>query len=131
MTLCVDDVRAMYNSNRTDGEIQMFIDDASLIVNESVLPKCSMTAERSALITKYLTLHLMTLADTNTSGVTGSGALKSQKIGDASESYETAGFETPGFNSTRWGQMAIAIDPCGTLAGLQTNNGLKAQFRVV
>lgn len=134
MTVSVADLVVLYPSaaGRPVEEVQVFLDQALLIVTESAPASCVMSAQRKDLIVKYLAIHFLSLAPSDTADVSGTGgAVKQSKLGEASESYETAPMELTGWNSTRWGQMAVAIDPCGFLIAMTANAGLKAQFRVV
>lgn len=131
MTVLVNDVRAIYPTDRLDSEIQQFLTGALLIVNEDIRSKYTITDARADLITKYLAAHLIALSDTKAEGGTFTGgALKRSKMGEADESYETPGADMYGFHATRWGQTALAFDTTGALSALSTAK-LKAQFRVV
>lgn len=69
----------------------------------------------------YLAAHFVSLTEER-------GGLTRSKMGDADESY--ANVYKEGFRSTRYGQMALALDSTGTLTRtLQTR--VKAEFRVV
>lgn len=132
MAVLISEIRAIYQTERLDSEVQAFLDDALLIVNEDIRPKCTMSEERYDLITKYLTAHFLSVSDSLAQdGSVSGGALKRSKLGEADESYAVPNAEMFGFNATRWGQMAVAIDKCGILSGLSSNAGLKAQFRIV
>lgn len=100
-----------------------FIDTANTVVDEHLVGgECQNSDEILAKIEMYLAAHFLSITDEG-------GALKFTKLGDASEAYDT-GIFGEGLNSTRFGQTAIMLDACGTLAGLATTNK-KANFRVV
>lgn len=134
MTVTVDDLIVLYPAaaSRPTEEVQVFLDQAILIVTESKPASCVMSEERKDLVVKYLAIHFLSLSPTDSGDVSSTGgALKQSKLGDASDTYETAGWDVFGWNTTRWGQMAVALDPCGFLVGMTANSGLKAQFRVI
>lgn len=134
MTVAIDNIKEIYPPARekTDEYIQPFLDTALLVVNEQLRPKCLMSEDRYDRITVYLTAHFMSLtSDAEYSPSGASGALKRSKLGEADESYATPSDTEYGYGSSRWGQMAIALDTCGILAGVTTNKGVKALFRVV
>ena len=70
----------------------------------------------------YLAAHFVAITEER-------GALKSSKTGDARDEWHTDYMGT-GFNSTRFGQVALTLDTSGILAGVGSAK-LKAQFRVV
>ncbi len=69
----------------------------------------------------YLAAHIVALTEER-------GSLKGGKFGDASEFL--ADVFSEGFRSTRFGQLALALDTSGILAKLGQST-LKAEFRVV
>jgi hypothetical protein len=133
VAVTIDDIKAVYPParDRTAEEIQPFLDTALMVVNEQLRPNCSMTADRYDKITVYLTAHFMSISDSAGTGSNAGGALRRSKLGEADESYDNPTQEAYGYNFTRWGQMAIALDTCGILIGSTTNRGLRAEFRVV
>lgn len=69
----------------------------------------------------YLAAHILALVEER-------GGLKGGKMSDASEFL--ADVYSAGFQSTRFGQLALALDTTGTLARLGSP-ALKAEFRVI
>ena len=131
MTVTVADLKKIYTTSRSDDDLQVFLDSALLIVSEDLRPNCALSEERYDKITVYLAVHFLSLTDTVGNGSGQSGEAKRSKQGDADESYTAPANDTSGYASTRWGQMAIALDKCGILAGTAANSGIKALLRVV
>lgn len=133
MAVTIDDLKALYVATPalTDDQYQMALDTAEMVVNEDLKPKCPMSEERYDKITLYLAAHFAELNAIVGLGGGVSGAVTRSKLGEADESYAAPAEGSWGYNSSRWGQMAIALDQCGILAGTQANQGLKAQLRVV
>jgi hypothetical protein len=106
---------------RSTEQLMPYIDDASLIVDETLVPGAGHSEERLKLIEKYLAAHFWVVAQEK-------GGYTSEKRGDASATY--AKYEGKGLSSTRFGQQAANIDTSGeldkALSGLR-----KAQFRLV
>jgi len=123
------DLKALYPSALTDPQYQTALDTAEMIVTEQLRPSCPMTEARYDKVTLYLAAHFASVTANFTAG--NSGALKSQKIGAASESYATIGEGEYGYSTSPWGQAAIQLDTCGILAASGANKGLKALFTVV
>lgn len=131
MTVLVDDIKAVYATDRLDSEIREFLAAALIIVNEDIRSKYTITDDRADIITKYLTAHLIALSDAKAvDGITSGGSVRRAKLGEADESYDNPGADAYGLHSTRWGQTALAFDTTGALTALSTSK-LKAQFRVV
>ena len=130
MTITVDDLKSLYATTRSDEELQVFLDIALLVVDEDLRPNCVMTEDRYDVITRYLALHFLAISDMAASGSSSGGELKKSKLGESEETYEVMPTDLGGFQSTKWGQLALALDKCGILMSLQIPK-LKAQFRVV
>jgi hypothetical protein len=105
----VEDVRAVIETEATDTQVQMAIDDAALVVEACV---AALPAARQEAIIKYVAAHFLSLGSK-----TGSGALSSQSLGDASESYATS-ILGEGLAGTEFGKRALLLDPNGCLARL-------------
>ena len=129
MAVTVDDLKKIYSSSLSDEQLAEALETAQLVVDEDIKPNCSMSDERYDRITLYLAAHYASITETTSGGQ--AGALRRSKLGDADESYATPPDSAFGYECTRWGQMAIALDKCGILAGQQANKGLKAELRVV
>lgn len=107
----------------TQRDTSPFIDTASLVVTESIAPK-GLSDDRLRQIELYLAAHFTTLAEER-------GGLAMSRTGDSEERY-AVGDLGRGFNMTRFGQQALALDSSGALASLSTSAGkLKALFKVV
>lgn len=108
----VEEVRAVITTTATDAQVEATIEDAALIVETCV---ASLDEARQKAIVKYVTAHLLSVNSSLASG--GSGALSSQSLGDASESYATAALGD-GLFSTAYGKKAILFDPNGCISRL-------------
>ena len=111
------EVKTLIDTNR---EVSPFIDDAHLIVNETLLAR-GLTEERLKLIEKYLAAHLVALTEER-------GGLVRFKVGDSSEEYQLD--KGAGIAQTRYGQQAIDLDTTGTLRAMSRKKG-QAELRVV
>ena len=132
MAVTIADVKVLYSSSGlSDTAITEALDTASLIVDEQLRPNCVMSEDRYDKITKYLACHIMSISASAEGGSPSGGALRRDKLGDADQSYAVPDGADFGYQSTRWGQMALALDTCGILANASTNKSVKAQFRVV
>ena len=131
MAVTIADIRLIYTTQQSDEELEVHLEAATLIVAEA-LGSSPVSLARQDLITKYLAIHFATLSAQSPQGV--SGALRSERLGEAEETYAVPPDSEYGFNATRWGQMALALDPTGTLAGSNASastSTLPAQFRVI
>lgn len=127
MAVTVADVRKVYTTDLEDSILQVHLDTAELVVSEQLT--CGMSQERLDKITIYLTAHFAEASDLQAAGLPGQ--VRRSKLGDADESYAVPQAQegVSGYMTTRWGQLAIALDTCNAL--LTTGNGkLKAQFEV-
>ena len=86
-----------------DARIQLFIDDATALVNEC--------CPNSDLMITYLTSHLLTLANQTANGDTSTTKpVASKSVGDVSVSYGgTAGDASDSYYSTAYGQRYIDL----------------------
>ena len=133
MAVTLADLKLIYpNSGLSDDQLQVALDTAQMIVSEQLtgVSGCSMSPERLDKITLYLAAHFAEGSANAAQGMPAVG-LKRSKLGEADESYAVPVETASGYQTTRWGQLAMALDTCGILANSTTNNGLKAQFRVV
>jgi hypothetical protein len=115
-----EEVKEVIETSLTDDTVcSNMIDTANLLVDthlgttlsEQVLKKVEL----------YLAAHFVALTEER-------GGITLSKMGDSSESY--ANVYTQGFNSTRFGQTALALDSTGVLTNVAQTQ-LKADFRVV
>lgn len=119
MSIRPEDVRVIYETTKDDAYILPVIDTACVLA-EGIT---GIPQKRIDKIVLYLTAHLLVLSEEN-------GGISRSKMGDADESYVVP-FEQVGLNSTRFGQLALNLDPTGKLAAAQAGNRMSAQFRVV
>lgn len=130
MSATIATLKQIYTTSRPDIELQPFVDMGNLIVAED-LADTNLTLARKDLIASYLAAHFLAITDSQTQEGGGGGAsLKSQKLGEASETYAVPTNEY-GFLTSMYGQQALALDTSGKLAASQANKGIKAQFEVV
>lgn len=116
-----DEVKEVVSTSLSDDVVlATAVDTAHLYVEEHLL-----TAGHSASILKkieqFLAAHVLCLIEER-------GGLKGAKLGDSSEFLSDV--YSDGFRSTRFGQLAIALDTSGTLVRLGAPT-LKSEFRVV
>lgn len=113
-----DEVKSIFDTER---DTNPFIDTANLVVSEQLTGK-GLSDQRLHQITLYLSAHYAAVTDEK-------GQLKSEKMGDATDTYETTA-NGSGLASTRYGREAMNLDTSGTLRTMGLSS-LKAQFRVV
>lgn len=107
----VDEVRAVGDFDAlSDSEVQGFIHDAELIIEEHV--KGHVDKHLLDVISKYLAAHFAALKDRG-------AAVSRSAVGETTFSYEGDTNKT-GFASTRFGQQALALDSSGQLAAVDT-----------
>lgn len=118
MALVTDnEVKALIDTER---DTTPFINIAHLVVSEQLSGK-GLSTDRLTQIELYLAAHFTAVTEER-------GSLKSIKIGESTDTFDTMAGQ--GLKLTRFGQQAISLDTSGTLKsmGVQT---LPAQFRVV
>lgn len=127
MAVTITDVKKVYKDSISDEDLTVALETAELVVSES-LAGCGMSTDRLDKITVYLAAHFAQFTAESDQGLPGT--LRRSKIGDSDESYAvpTASDMHSFYRSTRWGQLAIALDTCNVLT---TQGVLPAQFRVV
>lgn len=108
-------------SDRTDEDLQPFLDAASLIRTED-LSSSGFSVTRLDMIELYLAAHFTVVA-------VEFGGLRSWQTGQSKEEYKGVQFDKVGIESTRWGQQAIALDTTGTLIATTQTKG-RAEFKV-
>jgi len=109
----------------TERDTTPFISAASIVVTEE-LTGVGLSAARLDLITLYLAAHFCSITEEQ-------GGLLASKVGDTQENYFNISPREPlkGFQMTRYGQQALALDTSGTLASLSANAGMKALFGIL
>ena len=125
--VCASEVKQIISTSVEDEVLTAnFIDTAHAFVEANLVGNtCELTDAILAKIEMYLAAHFVALASSDS----GSGSLKFEKLGDASESYDVSNLGA-GLNSTSYGQTAVVLDTCGVLAGLATPMK-RAEFRVI
>ena len=117
------EVKDIINTSIDDQVIlNSMITTASLLVDENV---SAVTPSLSTALLKrielYLAAHFVSLTEEK-------GALIGEEFGDSN--VRLANIYSAGYNSTRFGQMAVSLDTSGQLKSLGAPT-LKATFRVV
>lgn len=122
MTITVLEVTEICSTSKSNSTVQAHIDTAQLVVNET-LAGSGLSEARLDKIVLYLAAHFLSLSE--------GAEVRRAKMGDADESYVTPAAGSQGFQITRYGQQALALDTSGKLAASQASGGLKAEFRVI
>lgn len=122
MTISVLEVKEVCETSKSDSTVQAHIDTAQLVVDET-LASSGLSEARLDKIVMYLAAHFLSLSE--------GAEVRRSKMGDADESYVTPNGKMQGFQITRYGQQALALDTSGKLAASQASGGLKAEFRVI
>lgn len=114
-------VKELVETSKEDAVIEaLMIETADAIVDEHLAGKLS--DRMLDQIELYLAAHFLALAEER-------GGLIKSDFGN-SEEWLSDMYQKGGFNATRFGQQAIALDTTGTLAKIGTTR-LKAELRVV
>lgn len=116
------DVRA-YVEMLAETSTAPYISAATLVVDTYLVGK-GLSDPLLVQIEIFLAAHYATLAVER-------GGLRRDQQGDSAQAYQTVSERYTGFNLTRFGQQAIALDDSGTLVGLSSTKNLRAQFEVV
>ena len=135
MAVTIDDIKALVpqvDGKPTDAQYTDALETAQLIVSEQLtgVVGCDMSPARLDKITKYLAAYFIEPVANMEAGIPA-GGLRRDRLGESDQSYFGPGDDVSGYATSKWGQLALALDVCGILAGSLANNGLKAQFRVV
>jgi len=106
----VASVRTLITTSLTDVQIQEIMEDAYAMTARCIdsLPEATKSA-----IVKYVTAHIISGLP-SASSMTGSGAVSSESLGDASISFATRTLGSD-LRGTTFGETAIALDPNGCL----------------
>lgn len=115
------DVRKLVGCSLTDDELSVYISVADRLV-ERELPGKGLSEATMGDIALFLAGHFYVVGAEG-GGVTGTS------IGAASESYRS--FMGDGFMSTRFGQMACALDTSGVLKSMSAAAGTEFIFKHV
>jgi hypothetical protein len=106
---------------KDDEKVVQFIDDANVLVNETLGINSGLSDDRLKLIEKYLAAHLFVLAYEK-------GGMFMEKKGESTNMYSRS--EGEGLSSTRFGRLVATLDSTGKLNKV-LSNVKKAQLRVV
>ena len=114
-----DDVANLLGNIAAGANLQIFIDQADLVITEDLAGK-GLSNSRLKMIELNLAAHFATIALER-------GGLSYQQAGDSREGYQdyTAG---DGYRATRFGVAAIGFDTTGTLAASGTSNRAEIKF---
>lgn len=123
MSVVVGDLRKLVAVplDAADEDLQPFLDVAALIRSED-LAGSGLSSGRLDQIELYLAAHFCVLAIER-------GGVTQSRLGNATENYRSPQNTLQGIASTRFGQMALALDTSGTLQ--KTLSSKKAQILVV
>jgi len=105
-------VKNIIDTELSDSQIEGAISTAVTVV-ANYLTTAVLAAEIRVEITMYLAAHFIALRDKTV-------MIKSEKIGDASVTYEVGSPQESfaSFTSTKWGATAVALDVSNTLGQL-------------
>jgi hypothetical protein len=113
-------LRDLTGSTRLDGELSLFLQQAQLVVDEE-LPLTAFSPSRLNSIALYLAGHFYVLS-------VESGGITYARAGQSEERYKSFGYDTYGFMTTRFGQMACALDVTGTLTAMSEKRLIPFEF---
>jgi len=117
-------VKEIIDTTLNDGIILGNMIDTAHLYTNTHLSSAGHTDDILEKIELYLAAHFVAITEEG-------GALESQKMGDATDEWETSHLGS-GLASTRYGQTAVMLDTTGILANVGAVKGtLKAEFRVV
>lgn len=100
----VDEVKDIISTTLTDGQINAFINTSHQVVSQRLNGK-GISEDTLKEIEVWLSAHYVCMRDPRK---------KQVKVDDVAVTYQ--GETGTGFQSTSYGQQAIALDPTGTLA---------------
>jgi len=103
-------------------KVTNYIDDAHLLVDETLGLAPGLSDERLRLIEKYLAAHLWVLSAEK-------GGLQSEAKGESSASYMASAGK--GLSATRFGRLVLDLDYTGGLDKVLSGSARKAILRVV
>lgn len=115
------EIRAIIETDLTDDQVLPFLKTASLLVDENLVVVPAIGSPLLKEIETYLAAHLVTLWDPR--------ALKAEADGTKFMYEGTATGQ--GLSSSRYGQMALTLDPTGILSTLNKTERLAWLARAV
>ena len=98
MAVTVEDLQQIFTTQLEEDQLEIHLAAAALVANEQLGDK-GLSQARIDKITLYLAAHFASTSELESTG--NSGPLKSQKTGDASETYSTISGTAIGYNNTR------------------------------
>lgn len=104
--ITVNDLVEIFDTTLTESQLGAFINSAHNLIQANLL-NIGLGETILTEIHKYLAAHFASLRDQR---------LQSERVADVSYNYQ--GKTDMGFQSTFYGQMALALDTSGTLASL-------------
>lgn len=116
--ITVSDLQDIYDTVLTSGQLTAFINTANTFINNSELVEVGLSESLLTEIEKYLAAHFASLRDQRVQ--------QENTAGEYSATYQ--GKTDMGFNSTQYGQMAVALDTSGTLAAASLKRGRMKVF---
>lgn len=114
MPVTVAQLKQLTGSNRPDGELTLFVETGQLIVDNN-FAQSNIPPNILDTIALYLSGHFYVLS------VEG-GGITYIRTGQSEERYKSFGYETYGFMTTRFGQIACALDTTGILSKMSTKD---------
>lgn len=117
------ELRSLFPQDSGERSLLGYLQDANMLVNETLGTNSGLTDERLAMIEKYLAAHLYTLAELE-------GGVFEEKIGESSTKHGSTFTLGQGMRLTRFGQMVLGLDTTGAFEALEGGKK-KAQFRVL
>jgi hypothetical protein len=112
------EVRLILETELSNAEIEAFIADASLWVDQNLVGACTaVTDDILKAVEKYLAAHMITARD---------ALLRASKLQDVSETYQRDEAVS------EYLRIAISLDPCGVVSEkfLDQENKRSVRFRV-
>lgn len=106
--LTTADVKAVYDTDRDDDALLPFIAVAQAFSDDRLASK-GLSAAILKEVQRYLAAHFLYVTDT--------GVHDALRVGDVQERF-TKSDKYPGLLDSRWGRMAVTLDPSGTLAAM-------------
>lgn len=115
------ELREIIEAGATE-KVTHYIEDAFLLVNETLGIAPTLSTARLKLVEKYLAAHLWTITAEK-------GGLTKEKKGESENTY--AATSGQGLSATRFGKLVQNLDTSGALDKVLSGAVKKAQLRVV
>lgn len=121
-TITSSEVLSLMQISADTADATSAIDTSEVIVSED-LSNLGHSTARLLQIQLYLAAHFFEIA-------WNQGGLVSKQVGDSKEEYNRQSAFKRGFDSTRYGEQALALETTGILASIGSS-AQRAEFRVV